>query len=204
MARRDISCLFGDLEHFRCGCRMGVVSVANNESTPLSVTMAAEQQSRPEVGRVSQLGSAAQFRLKVQVGDVMVDAVVDSAAEVSRISDRVYQAMKQPPPKRRDVKLLITGRDASMQVFVVGQIKLKIGNCWYQEHLYVAPTDVDMLLGFDILMNPGRAIINMAEATISFDGQVLSLEGGSQQQTDHVHGAVPFALPTASSGIHRW
>ncbi|XP_052239462.1 uncharacterized protein LOC127850461 isoform X4 [Dreissena polymorpha] len=201
MARRDISCLFGDLEHFRCDCRVGAGSVANNESIPMSVTEAAEQQSRPEVGRVNQLGSAAQFCLKVQVGDVMVDAVIDSAAEVSLISDRVYKAMKQPPPKQRDVKLLMTGRDASMQGFVVGPVKLKIGNYWYQQHLYVAPTDVDMLLGFDILMNPGRAIINMAEATIIFDGQVLSLEGGSLQHTDHVHDAVPFALPTASEVV---
>jgi hypothetical protein len=152
---------------------VGAGSVSNNESIPLSFTEAAEQQSRPEVGRVNQLGSAAQFCLKVQVGDVMVDAVIDSAAEVSLISDRVYKAMKQPPPKQRDVKLLMTGRDASMQGFVVGPVKLKIGNYWYQQHLYVAPTDVDMLLGFDILMNPGRAIINMAEATIIFDGQVF-------------------------------
>ncbi|XP_052262947.1 uncharacterized protein LOC127866466 isoform X4 [Dreissena polymorpha] len=165
------------------------------------VTEAAEQQRRPEVGRLNQLGSAAQFCLKVQVGDVMVDAVIDSAAEVSLISDRVYKAMKQPPPKQRDVKLLMTGRDASMQGFVVGPVKLKIGNNWYQQHLYVAPTDVDMLLGFDILMNPGRAIINMAEATIIFDGQVLSLEGGSLQHTDHVHDAAPFALPTASEVV---
>ncbi|KAH3776584.1 hypothetical protein DPMN_178015 [Dreissena polymorpha] len=58
-----------------------------------------------------------------------------------------------------------------------------------------------MLLGFDILMNPGKAIINMAEATIIFEGQVLSLEGGSLQHTDHVHEAVPFALPTASEVV---
>ncbi|KAH3734819.1 hypothetical protein DPMN_041268 [Dreissena polymorpha] len=91
MARRGISCLFGNLEHFRCGCRVGAGSVANNESIPLSVTEAAEQQSRPEVGRVNQLGSAAQFCLKVQVGDVMVDAVIDSAAEVSHEA-ATYQA----------------------------------------------------------------------------------------------------------------
>ncbi|KAH3772656.1 hypothetical protein DPMN_173998 [Dreissena polymorpha] len=131
----------------------------------------------------------------------MVDAVIDSAAEVSLISERVYKAMKQPPPKQRDVKLLMTGRDASMQGFVVGPVKLKIGNYWYQQHLYVAPTDVALILGFDILMNPGRAIINMAEATIIFDGQVWSLEGGSLQHTDHVHDAVPFALPTASEVV---
>ncbi|KAH3872928.1 hypothetical protein DPMN_036151 [Dreissena polymorpha] len=139
MARREISCLFGDLEHFRFDCSVGAGSVANNKSIPMSVTEAAEQQSRPEVSRVNQLGSAAQYCLNVQVGDVMVDAVIDSAAEVSLISDRVYKAMKQSPPKQRDVKLLMTGRDASMQGFVVGPVELKIGNYWYQQHLYVVP-----------------------------------------------------------------
>ncbi|KAH3847110.1 hypothetical protein DPMN_089424 [Dreissena polymorpha] len=41
----------------------------------------------------------------------------------------------------------------------------------------------------------------MAEASIIFDGQVLSLEGGSLQPTDHVHCAVLFALPTASEVV---
>ncbi|KAH3892264.1 hypothetical protein DPMN_016379 [Dreissena polymorpha] len=36
-----------------------------------------------------------------------------------------------------------------------------------------------MLLGFDILVNTGKAILNMAEATLIFDGQVLSLNLGS-------------------------
>ena len=78
---------------------------------------------------------------------------------------------------------------------------MHLGLSWYQQHLNVAPTDVDMLLGFDILINPCRAMINMAETTIIFDGQVLSLEGGSLQHTDHVHDAVPFALSTASEVV---
>ncbi|KAH3785844.1 hypothetical protein DPMN_163939 [Dreissena polymorpha] len=86
----------------------------------------------------------------------MVGAVVDSAAEVSIISDRIYEAMvQQPPPRLRDVKLLMTRRDASMPSFVVGPVDLKIGNCWYRKHLHVAPKDVDMLLGLDILVNLG-------------------------------------------------
>ena len=34
---------------------------------------------------------------------------------------------------------------------VVGPARLKIDNGWYQEQLYVALTDFDMLMGFDIL-----------------------------------------------------
>ncbi|KAH3834793.1 hypothetical protein DPMN_108128 [Dreissena polymorpha] len=117
--------------------------------------------------------------MKVQVGDIVVNKVVDSAAEVSIISDKIYKSMKHPPPKLRDVKLLTAGRKLSMHGSIVGPVKLKIGNCWYKENLYVAPIDTDMLLGFDILVNRGKAILNMAEAILIFDGQVLSLDMGS-------------------------
>ncbi|KAH3845262.1 hypothetical protein DPMN_087537 [Dreissena polymorpha] len=117
--------------------------------------------------------------MKVQVGDVVVNAVVDLAAEVSIISDRVYQAIKRPPPKLRDVKLLTAGRKLSMQGSVVGPVKLKIGNYWYKEQLYEAPIDTNMLLGFDILVNRGRSILNMADATLIFGGQTINLDIGS-------------------------
>ncbi|KAH3864045.1 hypothetical protein DPMN_027057 [Dreissena polymorpha] len=196
MARRGISCFkCGGLGHFQRNCLENTMSLANHEEKA-PVVVADEQSGQPEVVHENQPGSVSQFCMKVQVGDIVVDAVVDSAAEVSIISDRMYEAMKQPPPKLGDVKLLMTGRDYSMPSFVVGPVELKIGNCWYREHLHVAPTDVDMLLGFDILVNPGRAIINMAEATIIFDGQVLNLERGVPQHAKDVHDAVPLVQPT--------
>ncbi|KAH3893570.1 hypothetical protein DPMN_017718 [Dreissena polymorpha] len=139
----------------------------------------AKQSVQQEVVRVSHTSSISLFCMNVQVGDIVVNAVVDSASEVSIISEKVYKSMKHPPPKLRNVKLLTAGKDMSMQGFIVGPIKLKIGNCWYKEQLYVAPIDTDMLLGFDILVNTGKAILNMAEATLIFDGQVLSLNLGS-------------------------
>ncbi|KAH3713368.1 hypothetical protein DPMN_073158 [Dreissena polymorpha] len=173
------------------------MSLANHEEkAPVMVAVTEKQSGQPEVVLENQLGSVSKFCMKVQVRDIVVDAVVDSAAEVSIISDRIYEAMKQPPPRLRDVKLLMTGRDASMRSFVVGPDEIKIGNCWYRELLHAAPTDVNMLLGFDILVNPGRSIIDMAEATIIFDGQVLNLERGGPHHSKDVHDAVPLVLST--------
>ncbi|KAH3872793.1 hypothetical protein DPMN_036016 [Dreissena polymorpha] len=101
----------------------------HEEKAPVAVAVTAKQSGQPEVFNEYQLGSVSQFCMKVQVDDIVVDAVVDSAAEISIISDRIYEAMKQPPPRLRDVKLLMTGRHASMPSFVPGPVDLKIGNC---------------------------------------------------------------------------
>ena len=50
---------------------------------------------------VCQVNSSSQFTINVQVGDVPVTAVVDTAAQVTIISDRVYKSLKHKPSKIR-------------------------------------------------------------------------------------------------------
>ena len=69
----------------------------------------------PEVVKVQQLRSASQYNMAIQVEDKPIRDVVDSAAEVTIISDRVYEALKSPPNKWKDVKLLTAGRQMEMQ-----------------------------------------------------------------------------------------
>lgn len=64
---------------------------------PLGVTQAS-----PERVKVCQLKSISQFSMHIQVGDKEVTVIVDSAAEVSIISDKVYQSLKNPPKKLRE------------------------------------------------------------------------------------------------------
>ena len=142
--------------------------------------------SEPEVVTVLQLRSASQFTMAIQVGDKHVEAVVDSAAEVSIISDRVYKALKKPPPKLRDVKLLTAGRQMAMKGFVAGPVRLKIGNQWYIETVYIALIEQEMLLGFDILVNTDRSILDMVKGNLTFDDQVIDLNVGSQGQAPSV------------------
>ena len=51
--------------------------------------------------------------------------VVDSAAEIAILSDKVYQALTHKPPKLREVTLLIAGRKMAMKGFVAGPVGLK-------------------------------------------------------------------------------
>ena len=54
-------------------------------------------------------------------------AIVDTAAQVSIISQEIFNSLKNMPDKVKDVKLLTAGKDLSMAGFIVGPIKLKIG-----------------------------------------------------------------------------
>ncbi len=136
---------------------------------------------QPEVVRVCQLRSASLFSMPIQVGERVVDAVVDTAAEATIISDTVYHSLSKKPPKIKDVTLHTAGRQMSMQGFIAGPVRLKIGSRWYEEQVYVAPIDQDMLLGFDILFHRGSAVLDMGRGKLHFDGQELdlNLNGGS-------------------------
>ena len=74
-----------------------------------------------------------------------MSAVVDSAAEVSIISDKVYRLLKKPPKKLQEITLHTAGQQMIMSGFIVGPVHMRIGTRWYHEILHVAPIEQDML-----------------------------------------------------------
>ena len=77
--------------------------------------------SEPEVVNICQLRSASQFSLAIQVDDKPIRAVVDSAAEVNIISDRIYQYIGSPPHKVKYV---------TWEKHLIGKILC----CWIQKY----------------------------------------------------------------------
>ena len=75
--------------------------------------------------KVCMLKSISKFTIPVQIDNSLVEAVIDSAAEVTIISDKVYQSLRIPPKKLYDVRLDTAGRQLSMKGFVAGPVKLK-------------------------------------------------------------------------------
>ncbi len=133
---------------------------------------------------VCQLGST-QYNMDIQVGDIMVDAVVDTAAQATIISDAVYDSLAVRPKKVKDITLLTSGRKLSMKGFIAGPVSLKIGTRWYEEQVYVAPIEQEMLLGFDILYQRG-AVLDMSKGILKFDGQELDLGLQGQDRVSSV------------------
>ena len=110
----------------------------------------------------------------MQVGNLTIEAVIDSAAEVTITSDRVYQSLTRPPKKLYDVRLDTAGRQLPMKGFVGGPLKLKIGKTYYNGPVHVAPIEQDMLFSVDI-MRKGAAVIDMGKGILTFNDHELTM-----------------------------
>ena len=135
---------------------------------------------------VCMLRAVSKFTVPVQVEELMVDAVLDSAAEVTIIFDRVYASLKIQPDKLYDVRLDTAGRQMSVQGFVPGPVKFKIGHSDYNGSVYVAPIEQDMLFGVDILRK-GSAAVDMGRNVFRYKGQeILMNSGGGDSKNPRV------------------
>ena len=70
-----------------------------------------------------------------------IQAVLDTVAEVTIISDKIFPSIKPAPKVIKEVILRPAGRDKAMQGKIVGPVKILLD-------IYVAPIEDEMLLNF--------------------------------------------------------
>jgi hypothetical protein len=115
---------------------------------------------------VCQLRSASMFRVDVTLNSLKLNAVVDTAAEVTIISDSVYRQMSPKPTVVKTIKLHTAGRALDMIGFVIGPISMNLGPFQFNEYVYVAPIEDEMLLGVDFLSSNG-VILDMKDSKLT-------------------------------------
>ena len=130
-----------------------------------------------EIVTIMQTHPSRSYKVKLTVQGEVVNAVVDTAAEGTLISDRVFDQFKVKPPVIRNCKLATAGRELLMKAFVVGPVKIKLGDTLYHEVVYVAPIDDDMLLGFDFLKKHG-ARLDMRRNELEVGDKIIGLQLG--------------------------
>jgi hypothetical protein len=114
------------------------------------------------------------FRVKVRLNGLAVQAVVDTAAEVTLVSDRVVAQLSEKVPVLEHVYMKTAGRGLQMNGSIVGPVTIQLGDMVFQERVYVAPIEDCMLLGLDFLKKHG-ATIDIVGATMCLNGQVVPM-----------------------------
>ena len=120
-----------------------------------------EEDSETNFGIVSiceQQTSSSALKVPVTVQGVALKSVIDTAAMVTIISDRVYRKMAVKPELLKTAILKTAGRDQKLNGQVVGPVSLKLGESLYSVLVHVAPIYEDMLLGLNFLIEHGLEI----------------------------------------------
>ena len=134
---------------------------------------------------ICHMESVSKYKVKINVGGVDVEAVVDTAAEVTIISEEVFHCMKVKPKYVRTARLRTAGLNEPVIIGkVIGPVKLKIGSRVFNETIHVAPIGQSMLFGFDLLYR--RSVINMETDTLRFDGEIIHMNVDEGKRTPTV------------------
>ena len=138
-----------------------------------------------EIVTIMQTHPSRSYKVNLAVQGEKVNVVVDTAAEGTLISDRVFDRLKVKPSIIRKCKLATAGRELMMQAYVVGPVKIELGGTIYQEVVYVAPIDNDMLLGFDFLKKYS-ARLDMRRNEMELGDKIIGLQLGDPLQEPRI------------------
>ena len=128
---------------------------------------------------VCKVRSTPLFAVPIKVGNHSLKAVVDTAAEISIISHKVYEKLQPCPQKIRDVFISADGRDLRMPGMIVDPIRIKLGGCEFLTEVCVAPIEGEMLLGLDLLRKY-RIILHLQHSRLEIGNVRIPMMHGEQ------------------------
>nr|XP_045590082.1 uncharacterized protein LOC123752056 [Procambarus clarkii] len=132
---------------------------------------------------IRQLRSGSMFWIPIQVENVMVRAIVDSAAEVTIISQEVHQKLIPLLLVIRRITLNTAGKCICIPGTLVGPVTLLIPGRKFKVNVYVAPIEDNMLLGLDFMKRQGISLA-LAQSQMILQGQIIPMQLGRENTPD--------------------
>ena len=126
---------------------------------------------------IFQLGSASMMRLALKVQNQSTVAVVDTAAEVTIVSDKVFNSWKVKPKVLQHLNMHAAGRGMLMKSFITGPVDIVVGSTTFRWKVYIAPIDDDMLLGLDFLKHH-NVVVDLIKDQLIIQDKVVQLTYG--------------------------
>ncbi|CAC5371668.1 unnamed protein product [Mytilus coruscus] len=151
----------------------------NNQTVRKSVTINVPEDSVTEGPSngftvVGTIGTARLLRVKVQVQDKLVTALIDTGSEVTIMQDKVFDSLKEQPYVIKETLMHGAGRDMQMTCRITNPTLFRIDDLLFSHQLYIAPIDCEMLLGHDFLAR-NNVILNIGQGYMSINDKTVKL-----------------------------
>lgn len=162
-----------------------------------------ENTDRDKTMTILQLGSASMLRLNVKVNSKDIVAVIDTGAQVSIISDKVYEMLQNKPPIKKNIVMHGAGRDMKMKTFIIEPIDIGLGTRTYSSEVYIAHMDDDMLLGL-AFMRRNHVQLDCCKQQIIINSDTFHMSYGKSKELPRVAKVIlpsKTALPP-NSAVH--
>ena len=127
---------------------------------------------------VLKLSNGVMFRVPVEVQGMQLQAVVDTAAQVTLVSEEFYKSLDPAPPIRKEVVMNTAGKGMQMNGYIAGPFQVVLGTHLFTVEIYVAPIEEDMLLGLDFLEANGVSL-HLKEKELQIAGDVIPMSLGT-------------------------
>ena len=132
----------------------------------------------PKVAAIKTVSRGASLCVPVVLEGQPVEAVIDTAAQITVLSTEFYHSLKDPPPLRESPGIKSAAVDGHMESWKCNGVKFQIGTLHFVRDVEVAPITDKVLLGYDFLSDNG-AVLNLEDGT-------LDLSCSSTSSSDHV------------------
>ena len=126
---------------------------------------------RGESVYIHQVRAGSSF-VQLKVGSIDINARIDSGAEITILSSKIYEKLNKASVKVKEVGLQMVDKDTVMKGFIIQPLKMKLGNQCFSERVYVASIGDDMLLGHDLLHHLGVCIDMRTDTLILNEEQI--------------------------------
>ncbi|XP_048246357.1 uncharacterized protein LOC125377354 [Haliotis rufescens] len=123
---------------------------------------------------ISTLTHRASIMITLEIEGCSTEAVIDSGAEMTVISDKLFRKSTDQPPTVQEVVLKNAGRDLKMKGFITDMTRIRIQGKTYRLPICVVPIEDDMLLGADFILRHCNSI-NLEEHVLVVGGMEVPM-----------------------------
>lgn len=112
--------------------------------------------------------------IPITVEKEKTEAIIDTAAQATVVSERIFKLIKDAPPVKETVVLKGVTEDSSVVAQYVEGLEIQVGRKRYKWNILVAPITDNFILGLDFLKQQ-KGVVNLESRELVLDKEVIAL-----------------------------